>query len=395
MSPVHPVLHAIEVVLEVCILAGSSVWLAAFFCALFFRARRPKSSVRAFDPLPPVTLLKPICGLEKNLRENLRTACTQDYPDYQVVLSVQRPDDAAIPLLRELQAELGQERVTVAIENVEVGLNGKINNLAGALPHARHEILVISDSDVRLRPDYLRTIVAPLADPEVGGVSTFFKASDAGPWYEQMELLTINADHFAIAILADVIKVVDFCFGASFAVRKQTLDAIGGLQVLGDYLVEDNEMGQRILRTGKKLAVVPYVVDTMVDLRSPSHWWQKQTYWDQNTRAAIPWVFAATFVLRVIPLSLLVATLRGWDALGIFVVGAATGLRLLTAATVIGLAQRDARNLRALWLVPIKDILSLFWFVRAFVQRTVTWRGVEMALTRDGRLLPLQTGRPA
>jgi ceramide glucosyltransferase len=106
-------------------------------------------------------------------------------------------------------------------------------------------------------------------------------------------------------------------------------------------------------------------------------------------------VFAATFVLRVIPLSLLVATLRGWDALGIFVVGAATGLRLLTAATVIGLAQRDARNLRALWLVPIKDILSLFWFVRAFVQRTVTWRGVEMALTRDGRLLPLQTGRPA
>src|SRR4029077_12357642 len=224
-------------------------------------------------------------------------------------------------------------------------------------------------------------------------VSTFFKASDAGPWYEQMELLTINADHFAIAILADVIKVVDFCFGASFAVRKRTLERIGGLAVLGDYLVEDNEMGQRIVRAGEKLAVVPYVVDTMVDLTGPSHWWQKQTYWDQNTRAAIPLVFAATFVLRVIPLGLAFAALRGFDLLGLTVLGAASALRVTTAAAVIGVAQQDPKSLRALWLVPIKDVLSLFWFVRAFVQRTVIWRGVEMALTRDGRLLPLHTER--
>jgi ceramide glucosyltransferase len=327
--------------------------------------------------------------LEKQLRENLRSACLQDYPDYQVVCSTQRFDDPAIPLLRELEREFGSERFTVVIENVQVGLNGKINNLAGALPHARHDILVVSDSDVRLRPDYLRTIVAPLADPDIGGVSTFFKASDAGPWYEQMELLTINADHFAVAILADVIKVVDFCFGASFAVRKQTLELIGGLPVLGDFLVEDNEMGQRILGAGKKLAVVPYVVDTLVDLEGPAHWWQKQIYWDQNTRAAIPVVFAATLVLRVIPLGLLLAAVRGWDSLGLQVLAAATLLRLLTAAAVLGMAQRAWETLRALWLLPIKDVLSVAWFVRAFVQRTVVWRGVEMTLTADGRLLPL------
>jgi ceramide glucosyltransferase len=394
-SPVHTALQAVEVVLAIFVLAGSAVWLATFFCAFFFRARRPKLPATPFAVLPPVTILKPVCGLEKNLRDNLRSACLQEYPDYQVVYSVQRSDDPAIALLLDLQREFGPERVTVAIENVKVGLNGKINNLAGALPHARHDILVISDSDVRLRPDYLRSIVPPLADPEIEGVSTFFKASDAGPWYEQMELLTINADHFAIAILADVIRVVDFCFGASFAVRKQTLARIGGLAVLGDYLVEDNEMGQRIVRAGGKLAVVPYVVDTMVDLTGPSHWWQKQTYWDQNTRAAIPVVFAATLVLRVMPLGLAFAALRGFDALGLAVFGVASGIRLLTAAAVIGVAQRDFKSLRALWLVPIKDMLSLFWFVRALVQRTVIWRGVEMALTRDGRLLPLQTERAA
>jgi ceramide glucosyltransferase len=389
------VLHVVEIALGAGIAAGSTVWLATAVCALFFPTRLRRAARQARAYLPPVTLLKPICGLEKSLRENLRTACQQDYPEYQVVFSVQRPDDPAIPLLRDLEREFGTGLVTVAIENVRVGLNGKINNLAGALPHARHEILVISDSDVRLRPDYLRAIVSPLADPDVGGVSTFFKASDAGPWFEQMELLTINSDHFAIAILADVIKLVDFCFGASFALRRETLDAIGGLSVLGDYLVEDNEMGQRILGAGKKLAVVPYVVETMVDLRDRAHWWQKQTYWDQNTRAAIPVVFAATLLLRVVPLGVIFAALRGFDMVGLEVLAGALGARLLAAACVLGVALRDRQSLRALWLVPIKDVLSLFWFTRAFMQRTVTWRGVEMALTRDGRLLPIGSERGA
>jgi ceramide glucosyltransferase len=388
-------LYVLEVLLQLLIVTGAACWLVVWACALSFGRRRAQQRPSFEAAWPAVSVLKPVCGLEKNLRENLRTACLQDYPDYQVVYSVQRSDDPAIPLLLSLQREFGDERVTVAIENVHVGLNGKINNLAGALPHARHAVLVISDSDVRLRPDYLRTIVAPLADPEIGGVSTFFKASDAGPWYEQMELLTINADHFAMAQLAYALKLVDFCFGASFALRRELIDSIGGLAGLGDYLVEDHEMGQRIVHAGKQLAVVPYVVDTMVDLQSPAHWWQKQTYWDQNTRAAIPTVFAATFVLRVIPLALILAAVRGFDGYGLTVLLGASVLRLVAAGTVLGVALRDPASLRALWLVPIKDALSLAWFVRAFAQSTVNWRGVEMALTRDGRLQPLRPERAA
>lgn len=383
------IVTSIELVLAIGIAIGATCWTVTLVCALFFRRRaRPP---QRFETWPPVTLLKPVCGLEKNLHANLRTACLQDYPEYQVVYSVQRRDDPAISLLRELEREFGSERVTVAIENVEVGLNGKINNLAGALPHARHEFLVISDSDVRLRPDYLEAIIAPLADPEVGCVSTFFKASDAGPWFEQMEQLTINADHFAMAIFASVIPVVDFCFGASTALTKTTLASIGGLRALGDYLVEDNEMGQRIARSGKKLIVVPYVVDTMTDLKSASHWWHKMTYWDQNTKAAVPGVFVSALFLRVIPLSLIFALLRGFDALGLQVLAASLAIRMSAAATVVGVAARDAPGLRSLWLIPIKDTLSLFWFARAFLKRTVVWRGVEMALTRDGRLRPLSS----
>jgi len=376
----------LELTLAIAVASGSAAWLGASYAALGFR-RLTRDRVHGGE-LPKVTLLKPVCGLEKHLGRNLRTACEQDYPEYQVVYSVQRKDDPALPLLRELEREFGPERVTVVVGDAELGMNGKINNLAGALPHARHDVLVISDSDVRLRSDYLAAIVQPLRDPKVGGVSTFFKGTDAGPWYEQMEMLTLNADHFGMALFAGLIGIDDFCFGASFAFRRETLQQIGGLAGLANYLVEDNEMGQRIVRSGLSLVTVPYVVDTTIDLHSPAHWWQKMTYWDQNTRAARPLVFLATLVLRIVPRSLLFAALRGFDAVGLGLFFGAVAVRLLAAAAVLGIALGARASLRSLWLIPAKDVLSLFWFVRAIAKRTVVWRGVELSLTRDGRFVP-------
>lgn len=369
-------------------LAGGTVcWMATLVAAMFFRSRY-KGPAHPCEPWPSVSLLKPVCGLEKNLASNLRTACEQDYPDFQVIFSVQHQDDPALVILFELQREFGSERVKVVVSDTQVGANGKINNLAGALPHAQNDVLVISDSDVRLRPDYLKAIVAPLADPGIGGVSTFFQAVDAGSWYEQMELLTLNADHFAIAMLGAFIGVSDFCFGASFALRRETLSRIGGLSDLGNYLVEDNEMGQRILRSGCRLAIVPYVVETTIDLKSPSQWWRKMTYWDQNTRAAKPGVFAVSVILRTIPLALLFAIGRGFDSLGLTVLGAAVTVRLLAAMAVFGLALRDRKSLRSIWLVPLKDLISVYWFIHAFFNRSVVWRGTTLRLTRDGRFIP-------
>jgi ceramide glucosyltransferase len=138
---------------------------------------------------------------------------------------------------------------------------------------------------------------------------------------------------------------------------------------------------------------VPYLVDTMVDLKSPSAWWQKQTYWDQNTKAAIPLVFAISLVVRTIPLALLFVLLRGGDAPGWAVLAFALGVRLCSAWVVLGVALQSGAGLRSSWLIPIKDVLSLFWFVRAYFKRSVSWRGVEMTLTSDGRLSPLASGR--
>jgi ceramide glucosyltransferase len=356
------------------------------------RAVIPSQPAQAESPFadgawPPVTVLKPVHGLEKDLKGNLRSICLQDYPGYQVIFSAQRVDDPAIPLLYELQQEFRPERVSVVVTNIQAGLNGKVNNLLGALTEARHEILVISDSDILLQPDYLRTVVAPLADPKVGAVNPLFKAVRADRWYEKLELLTMNADFMPSVVFAHVTGASNFCMGQSIAMRRATLEAIGGLESLADYLVEDYEIGRRIWESGRKMAIVPYFIEAVVDLKSLSHWWGHQVYWDQNTRAARPGGFFATVFTRSVPFALAYALLRLMDPVGIMVLASALSVRLLTVAVVLG-TFRDREGLRSLWLLPLRDLLGLVSWGLAFTQRTVIWRGAEFVLTRNGRLVP-------
>ncbi len=370
------------------VLGGSVYALLCLLAVAWFQSRGPAEIHGGFETgWPPVTILKPIHGLEKNQRINLRSTCLQDYPNFQVVFSVQELDDPAIPLLKEIQQEFGPDRVTVAIENTRSGTNGKINNMIGGLMHARHEILVISDSDVRLRPDYLKAIVAPLADPEVGCVCTLYKASCAQRWYEKVELLTLNADFMTSVVFAHVTGASKFCLGASAAVRRTTLNEIGGLEALADYLVEDYEMGRRIWESGRRIAVVPYIVDTIVDLRSPSQWWNHQVYWDQNTRAARPIAFFSTVMIRSVPFALLTVLVRGADRISFAILAAAVLLRLASSALMLGMGFRDREGLRSLWLLPFRDLASLVSWLLAFTKRTTIWRGAEFVLTRDGRLM--------
>jgi ceramide glucosyltransferase len=369
------------------VIGGSIYAILCLLAVVRFRAHSSRVAERAFTSWPAVTVLKPVCGLEKNQGENLRSTCIQDYPEFQVVFSVQTADDPAIPLLKEIQREFGADRVTVAIENCRGGTNGKINNMMGGLLHARHDVLVISDSDVRLKPDYLRTIIAPLADPDVGCVCTLYKAACADTWFEKMELLTLNADFMANVVFAHISGASKFCLGASAALRRSTLEKIGGLEDLADYLVEDYEMGRRIWVSGKRIAIVPYLVDTMVDLKSPGQWWNHQVYWDQNTRAARPRAFFATALIRSTPFALLYALARLCDPVGLGVLAGALFLRLATAAAILGWGFGDREGLRSIGLLPLRDVFSLASWFLAFAKRTTIWRGTQFILTRDGRLV--------
>lgn len=362
-------------------------WLCVWATVRF--RRRPAVAEPA--EWPAVSILKPVHGIEKNLRENLRTTCLQDYPEFEVVFSVQRLADPALPLLREMQAEFGEQRVRVAVDEQHLGCNGKINNLAGGLPHARHDVLVISDSDVRLEPGYLKSVVAPLLEPGVGFVCTPYKVADVDTWFEKMELLSLNAEFMPSVIFAYETGISGFCLGASIALRRSTLEQVGGIGSLADYLVEDYELGRRICALGQREALVTPIIDTMVNLASPGEWWTHQVYWDQNTRAARPVAYFATVLMRAVPFALLFAMVRLGDPLGLAVLVATMALRLLSGALTLGWGLGDREGVRAVYSLPLRDLLGFVSWVLAFTRRTTTWRGTEFVLTRDGRLQPKES----
>ena len=370
------------------VVGGSLYTILCLLCVVRLRMRPAVSPQTSFPFWPPVSVLKPVCGLEKDLGVNLRSACQQEYPEFQVVFSVQDARDPAIPLLQEIQREFGAEKVAVAIDGSQTAPNGKIKNLLGALPHARYEYLVISDSDVRLRPDYLKTIIAPLADPEVGCVCTLYKAAGAKTWFEKLELLTLNADFMTNVIFAYVTGASRFCLGASTALRRPTLKDIGGLEALAEYLVEDHEMGRRIWAAGKKVTIVPYFVETMVDLKAPVQWWTHQVYWDQKTCAAQPAGFFWTVLIQAVPFALLFALARGGDVLGLTVLAGILTIRLGMVAVFFGWVFPDREGFKSLALLPLRDVAALFSWLCALAKPTVNWRGAEFTLARGGRIVP-------
>jgi ceramide glucosyltransferase len=375
----------IEALPLVPVVGGSLFYMATQVAAsLFFRSEQGQATN---TNQPPVTMLKPIYGLERNLERNLRSALSQDYPDYQVVMSVQRLDDPALPLLRRLEQEYGPERATVVAVQSEPVVNGKVQNLENGLSAARHDILVISDSDVFTPADYLARIAAPLRDADVGYVCTLYKGVDARSWYEQLELLTYNAEFIPSSVFAYRTGASGLCLGASVALHRTTLEAVGGLASLADYLVEDYELGRRILERGERMVLLPYFVDLTVDLDSAKSWWRHQIYWDQNTRAARPVGFAASMLTRAVPFALLYAALRLFDPLGLLILLAAIAVRLGTAAGN-ALLLRDRATLRALWLLPLRDLAGLLFWVLAMGKRTFVWRGYEFELARGGRIVP-------
>ncbi len=364
------------------ILGGGVYSLLTIFTTQRFLARPlpPK------DFAPTVTVLKPVRGLEKDLGINLRSIALQDYPEYQIIYSVQDPTDPALPLLTDLQAEFGPERVSVVVASIQAGANGKVNNLLGGLTQARHDLLVISDSDIQLRPDYLQTLVAPLADPAVGCVCTPFKLVRAERWFEKLELLAINTDFMPSVIFAEVTGASKACLGPSIAIRKSNLDKLGGLESLADYLVEDFEIGRRVWTNQQKLVLLPYFIEAVVDLQHWRQWWQHQVYWDQNTYLARPLPFMATVLIRAIPFALLLVLVRGADSLSLGILALTVFVRCFSAALVAWQLE-DYESLRSIHWLPLREVIAIIFWGLAFTQRTVIWRGVEFKLTSHGKMI--------
>ena len=377
----------LEIVTLTPAVTGALYAIVSACTALRHLPRRPAPAPAAHAQAPPVSILKPVYGLEKHLERNLRSVLELDYPHFQVVLAVQRPDDPALPLLESLAREYGPERATLVVNDSEPVFNGKVQNLIGALPHARHDVLLISDSDVRVPRDYLLRMVAAVGEPGVGAACTLFRGADAEHWYERLEQLSFNAEFVANVVFAEFAGGEEFCTGCSLIIRRDTLEQIGGLEPLLEYLVEDYELGRRVRSLGRRVKVLPMFVDTTVDLARARDWWNHQVYWEQNTRWVNPTGFFLTLFIQPVPFALAFAAIRGFDPAGIAVLAAVAATRILTRLAIFRhVGDRETARMLA-WL-PVRDLGGFGAWIAAICKRSFVWRGLTFDLVSGGRIVP-------
>lgn len=360
------------ILLAIPAVVSSGYWLVSAVTTGLFLRRKPKLAADAKGSSPKVSILKPVYGLERGAEENFRTFLEQDYPDYEVIFGVQRDDDPVLPVVKKLVGKY-PGRARYVVDSHAVGPNGKINNLVNCYHAASGEIIVISDADTRVGPSYLKIITGPLADPETGAVSTLYKAADALTIPEKLELLSFNTEFIPNVCFASLFGFGDACLGASIALKRVILDRIGGFEPLAHYLVEDFEMGRRIGELGLGVSIIPYVADTTVDLAGYRTWFEHQIYWDQNTRAAKPAAFAWTILLKGIPAALLLWIVSGFQSWALAFLGTVIGIRLLTAGIILG-TLRDQTGLKALPMLPLRDLAALATWFLSLTRNHTTWK---------------------
>jgi len=358
------------------------------------------------DPLPHagVSVLKPLCGAEPRLYENLRTFCEQRYTNFQLVLGVCSPDDPAIAVARRLQAAYPSLDIELAIDTRVHGSNLKVSNLMNMVERARHDVIVIADSDIAVRADYLESVAAPLADPRIGVLTCLYAAQGVGGFWPRVGALFVN-EWFAPSVrVAHMAGSRRFGFGATLALRRATLERIGGFEALKNCLADDYWLAEHVRALGLQTVLSRVMVATDVTEPTFAELWQRETRWLRTIRSVNPLGFAFLFITFPVPWLVAGACLTAVFATGANGGPFGWGSLVGAAGTMAGLAARLMLHLRAarheialrcpfpgetadslgraFWrdlpLLPLRDTLLLSQWLAAAFGSHVTWRGTRV-----------------
>ncbi|MSO75410.1 MAG: glycosyltransferase [Alphaproteobacteria bacterium] len=362
-------------------LVGALYLVAAGLAVRRFAARAPLPPAAR----PPVTILKPLRGDDPELYENLRSFCCQDYPAAQVIFGVGEAGDPARSVVERLIAELPGADLELVVDDRRHGTNHKIGNLHNMLAAARHPVILVADSDMRVGPGYLDAIMGELERAGVGLVTCLYVGRPMAGLWSRMGAMFINQGFLPSVLLAGWIGARAGCFGATVALRRETLERIGGFLAFRDHLADDHAMGEAVRALGLRVALARYVVDDMVEEPAFPHLFRHELRWARTVGAIAPVGFAASAVTHGVALALLAlpfALLLPWVAACLPV----------TVACRIWMIRAVDRALRLtptpLWLIGIRDPLSFLVLVASFCGRTVTWRGGRFRVGANGRLVP-------
>lgn len=383
----HGILKFFEIIAAAGCVSSAVYYLLCLWSALrFIRPHDADGGVRA-TTCPAVSILKPLKGADREMYESFRSHCLQDYPQYEIIFAVSEPDDPAIDYVEQLQQEFPQHAIALLVCPNRLGANVKVSNLEQMLASARYEYLLVNDSDIRVPPDYLSRVIAPLANERVGLVTCLYRGLAASTLGSRLESLGISTDFIPGVLVARQIEGgLHFALGSTMAFRRGDLARIGGFRSIVDYLADDYELGRRIAGLGLEIRLPDMVVETHLPAYDLRGFLAHQLRWARGVRDArsggyaglvttfgLMWGISAVALARGAPWS--------WAALGV-----TAFLRFLVAIAVGGFILRERRLWQNLWLLPLRDLIAVGVWLASFLGHSVTWRGDRFEL-KDGRLV--------
>ena len=362
-------------------------YLLAIVAALRFFLRERRKTLGAY--MPPVSILKPVRGVDFASYENYASFCRQDYPEYEILFCVNDLDDPAVLPIRNLMSEYPRRSIRLLSGAPQLGSNRKVNNLALLAREAKYELLAQSDGDVRVSSNYLRELAAPFEHAQTGVVSCFYRGVSQPNLWAQIEALGAATDFSAGVLVADWMEGVTFALGASVATTKTWLARIGGYEALANVLADDYEIGNRVGKAGGRVMVSREVVSTMYPALTFKRFWEHQSRWARTVRLCRPASYIGLLFTHGLPWAVAGALLSrsAFGALLILVAYLVSRLAVAWTVGVWGLRDQTAR--RKLWLVPLRDALHFAVWVASFFSNRITWGEAKFHLTSSGEMVAL------
>jgi ceramide glucosyltransferase len=383
-------MHSIVRIVQIAAVIGTASSCIYYLLCLWSAAtflREPKVPGEASVPhLPPISILKPLKGNDPEIYESFRSHCLQDYPQYEIIFGVSDPNDPAIESVKKLQQEFPDRRIHLLVCPKILGANVKVSNLAQMLAEARYDYLIVNDSDIRVEPDYLRRVIAPLADLRIGMATCLYRGVADATLGSRLEALGISTD-FCPSVLAawQLEGGIRFGLGSTLAFGRADLEKIGGFTSFVDYLADDYELGRRIAGLGLAVKLSDVVVETYLPSYSLREFFAHQLRWARGVRDARAGGYLGLIFTFGVAWSLLALTVsRG--ALWACAAFAITLFLRLTISLFVGRGVlRDRQILKYAWLIPLRDLIAAAIWLASLSGHTVTWRGDRFRL-RNGKL---------
>ena len=357
-------------------LASAVYWLLVIVAAVRWR-RSPAGAPAAS---PPVSILKPVHGRDPHFYEAIRSHALQDYPQYEILFGISRPDDAAADDIRRLIAEFPERHIRLIIASTKMP-NAKVGVLADLAAEARYPLLLINDSDITVAPDYLRRVTAALERPATGLVTCLYRArseTTPGRW----EALGVATEFVPSVLVARMLGSVEFALGSTMLLRANDLGRIGGFAAIGEYLADDYQLGRRIRSLGLRVEFAPAVVETNLGGVTWGEVWRHQLRWTRSIRVSRPGGYCGYLVTHATFWSLVAIATGTWPA-GL----AALAIRLLAGIRVAGGVLLDSAAVRRAFWIPFRDLWGFAIWVCGLAGGPVEWRGISIRLSPDGKII--------